>query len=106
MKIDLALRQTRSRRGTILKLIRQGHEEQLSKYYDGALAGVLLDMAIPMGIFQLLTMLQDLCVLGYIAYDRAWDVDLGRYRLENIILTPVGLRFVDRKQSNEDVAFD
>jgi DNA-binding IclR family transcriptional regulator len=106
MKVDLNLMQLRRRRGTVLKLIRLGHENQLSRLHDGAVSDILLEMGQPMSIFQVITMLQDLAVLGYVQFDQAFDQDLGRYRLDNIMLTPVGLRFVDRRLPNEDVLFN
>jgi len=106
MRVDLSLMQTKRRRGTVLKLVRQGHENQLSRLDDGAVADILLEMGQPMSPYQMLTLLQDLATLGYIQYEQSFDNEVGRYRLDNIILTPTGLRFVDRRKSNEDIVFN
>jgi hypothetical protein len=96
----------RRRRGIILKLIRENHEDQAQRYTDGELWAMLLRIGQTVGRTQVVTLLQDLQVLDYIDFKSQTDDEDGRTRLMEIMLTPSGLRFYTRHKSNEDVSFN
>lgn len=98
--------QARRRRGIILKLVREGHEAQLPRLDDMELWTMLLKMGQTVGRDQVLTLLQDLEVLDYIQYKSCMNEYSGRLELSQIMLTPTGLRFYTRRQSNDDVLFN
>lgn len=98
--------QARRRRGIILKLVREGHEHQLSRMDDFEMWTILLKMGQTVGRQQVVTFLQDLEVLDYISFKTVVDEETGRVQLSQISLTANGLRFCTRRQSNEDVLFN
>jgi hypothetical protein len=98
--------QARRRRGIILKLVREGHENQLSRLDDFEIWAILLKMGQTAGRQQVVTLLQDLQVLEYIDFKSSTDQETGRVELSQIVLTATGLRFYTRRQSNDDVLFN
>jgi len=96
----------RRRRGIILKLIREGHENQLPRLDDLELWTMLLKMAQTMGRDQVVTLLQDLRVLDYIDYKPTMNELTGRIELSQIELTAAGLRLMVVGRSNDDVLFN
>ena len=106
MEADRRLIQARRRRGIILKLVREGHENQFSKLDDFELWAILIKMGVTMGREQVVTMLQDLSVLNYIEFIQGSDEFTGRVELSQIKLTAAGLRFVITGRSNEDILFN
>ena len=105
MEADRRVIQTRRRRGIILKLVREGHENQLSRLDDFEVWAVLQRMGQTLGRDQVLTLLQDLEVLDYLDFKRASNEYTGRIELSQIVLTANGLRFVTQGRSNDDVLF-
>jgi hypothetical protein len=95
----------RRRRGIILKLIRENHEDQAQRYTDGELWAMLLKIGQTVGRLQVVTLLQDLQVLDYIDFKGHTDEDDGHTYLTDIMLTAAGLRFYTRHKSNDDVCF-
>jgi len=98
--------QARRRRGIILKLVREGHENQMSRMDDFELWAILLKMGQTVGRQQVVTLLQDLQVLDYLGL----QIDRGR-RIRARPIEPdcahrAGLRFCTRRQSNDDVLFN
>jgi len=106
MEAELREIQARRRRGIILKLVREGHENQLSRMDDFEVWAVLLKMGQTVGRQQVVTLLQDLQVLDYIDFKTRTDEETGRVELSQIVLTAAGLRFYTRRQSNDDVLFN
>jgi hypothetical protein len=106
MEVERREIQARRRRGIILKLVREGHENQLSRMDDFEMWAVLQKMGQTLGRDQVVTLLQDLAVLDYIDFKTAVNEITGRVELSQIALTPLGLRFYTRRQSNEDVLFN
>ena len=100
---ELRLIQTRRRRGIILKLVREGHENQLSRMDDFELWAMLLKMGQTVGRDQVMTLLQDLRVLDYLDFKQSTNEINGRTELSMIMLTAAGLRFVSTGRSNDDV---
>jgi hypothetical protein len=98
--------QARRRRGIILKLVREGHENQLSRMDDFEVWAVFLKMGQAVGRQQVVTLLQDLQVLDYIDFKTSCDEETGRVELSQIVLTAAGLRFYTRRQSNDVVLFN
>jgi hypothetical protein len=96
----------RRRRGIILKLIRENHEDQAQRYTDGELWAMLLKIGQTVGRTQVVTLLQDLQVLDYIDFRSQTDEMDGVTRLSEVMLTAGGLRFYTRHKSNDDVAFN
>ena len=96
---------TKRRRGIILKLVRQGHEAQLSRMDDFEVWTMLLKMGQTLGRDQVLTLLQDLQVLEYIDFKQTTNEVTGRVEISQIMLTAAGLRFMVARRSNEDVLF-
>lgn len=95
----------RRRRGIILKLIRENHEDQGTRYTDGELWAMLLKLRQTVGQEQVVTLLQDLQTLDYVDFKSEPD-SKGNMRLSEIELTANGLRFYTRQKSNEDVSFN
>jgi hypothetical protein len=106
MEADRRLIQARRRRGIILKLVREGHENQLSRMDDFEVWAVLQKMGQTLGRDQVLTLLQDLAVLDYLDFKRATNEFTGRVELSQLALTATGLRFVTAGRSNDDVLFN
>jgi hypothetical protein len=94
------------RRGIILKLVREGHENQLSRMDDFEVWAVLQKMGQTLGRDQVVTLLQDLEVLEYVAFKSKCNEFSGRIELSQIELTAVGLRFMTAGKSNDDVLFN
>lgn len=103
---DRELVQTKRRRGTMLKLIRQGHEEQMSRMDDVEMLAMMQLLGQSMGTDQVVTMLQDLQVLGYIRFLQKVSERSGRIEISEIELTAQGLGVVVRRKSNDDVLVD
>ncbi len=98
--------QAQRRRGIILKLVREGHENQLSRLDDFEVWAVLQKMGQTLGRDQVVTLLQDLEVLDYIDFKSAVNEYSGRVELSQIVLTAAGLRFMIAGRSNDDVLFN
>jgi hypothetical protein len=94
------------RRGIILKLVREGHENQLSRMDDFEVWAVLQKMGQTLGRDQVTTLLQDLRVLEYIDYKSKVNEFSGRNEMSQIELTAAGLRFMTAGKSNDDVLFN
>jgi hypothetical protein len=105
MEAERRLVQARRRRGIILKLVREGHENQLSRMDDFEVWTMLLKMGQTLGRDQALTLLQDLQVLEYIDFKQSMNDITGRIEIAQIALTAAGLRFMVARKSNEDVLF-
>lgn len=106
MGTEQDLVQTRRRRGSMLKLIRQGHEKQLDRMDDSDMGRMMLFLGHHMSPRQVMTMLQDLEMLGYIAFDQRYSETLERFVAERIMLTAVGASLALRRQDNDEVTFD
>jgi hypothetical protein len=94
------------RRGMVLKFVRRGHQEQLSRMDDFEVWALMQDLGINIGRDQVLTMLQDLQVLGYLSFKQDMNERTGATEISEIELTPKGLGVVFRRKSNEDVLID
>jgi hypothetical protein len=105
MSAERELILSKRRRGIILKLVRQGHENQFPRLDDFELFAMLQELGQSVGRDQVLTLLQDLEVLQYVTFSSASNEITGRRELSQIELTAVGLRFVTQGKSNEDVLF-
>jgi len=105
MVTELELRQMKRRRGNMLKLIRQGHENQLDRMNDSALLGLMQDIGSHMSPHQVMTMLQDLQELGYVKFDQHFDAEKERYVAERIMLTSLGTAVAIRRHDNDNVLF-
>lgn len=106
MASELELRQMARRRGNMLKLIRQNHEEQLDRMDDSDLADIMLKIGVHMSTRQVVTMLQDLQTLGYVTFHQAFSDELERVALNEIMLTPIGLALVTRRKNTDQVIFN
>lgn len=106
MGTEQELMQTKRRRGNMLKLIRQGHEAQLERMDDFEMAKMMQDLGSNMSQRQVLTMLQDLQVLGYICFVQRFCEIRERTVAEQIMLTAIGLALVTRRKDNDEVLFD
>jgi hypothetical protein len=102
---DLELNLTMRRRGTMLKLIRQNHEEQSERLDDFALAKVMSTLW-HMSQRQVLTMLQDLQIFGLVSFKQRFCNIRERTVAEEIMLTAVGVGLVNRRQDTDEVLFD
>ncbi len=105
MITEQELRQTKRRRGNMLKFIRQGHEKQLDRMDDSQMQAMMQDIGSNMSQRQVMTMLQDLQVLGLVAFQQSFSDELERYIAEEIMLTPAGLAMVTRRKDNDEVMF-
>ena len=103
---DRELIQTKRRRGMMLKLIRQGHEEQLARMDDVEMLAMMQLLGQSMGSDQVITMLQDLYVLGYVRFSQRANERTGRVEIGEIELTAQGLGAVIRRKSNDDLLLD
>lgn len=106
MGTEQELIQTKRRRGNMLKLIRQGHEAQLERMDDFDMAKMMQQLGANMSQRQVLTMLQDLAVLGYVSFTQRFCEILERTVAEEIVLTANGLGLVSRRKDNDEVLFD
>jgi hypothetical protein len=104
--VERRLIQAQRRRGIILKLVREGHENQLSRMDDFEVWAVLQKMGQTMGREQVVTLLQDLRVLNYLDFRQSVNEYSGRTELTQIELTAAGLRFMTAGRSNDDVLFN
>lgn len=105
MITEQELRQTKRRRGNMLKFIRQGHEKQLDRMDDSLMQAMMQDIGSNMSQRQVMTMLQDLQVLGLVAFQQSFSDELERYIAEEIMLTSAGLAMVTRRKDNDEVMF-
>lgn len=105
MSNEQEVRQIKRQRATVLKMIRQGHEGQLHRMDDFEVWAAMQDLGMQMGRKAVLTMLQDLCVFGYLKYVQSFDEDEERIRLAEIELTAMGTAIAVRRQSNDEVLF-
>jgi hypothetical protein len=105
MNVEQEMKQTKIRRGNILKLIRQGHENQLDRMSDSILQDLLRDLGSNMSFRQVMTMLQDLQELNYVKFDQTFSDEKGRFIAERIMLTSLGSVIALRRKDNEHVAF-
>jgi flagellar motor switch protein FliG len=105
MGTEQELRQCQRRRGNMMKLIREGHEDQLDRMNDSVMQGMMQDLGSNMSQRQVMTMLQDLQELGYIKFDQRFDEDKQRFVAERIMLTSLGTALAIRRRDNEDVLF-
>jgi len=96
----------RRRRGIILKLVRQGHEAQLSRMDDFEVFAMMQELGQSVGRDQVLTLLQDLQILEYLDFHQRTDEMTGRKVITEIALTAKGLGLVGRRKSNDDVLLD
>ena len=106
MSSERELIQTKRRRGIMLKFVRQGHEAQLSRMDDFEMYAMMQELGQSMGRDQVLTMLQDLQLLGYLNFRQAMNGITGRIEISEIELTASGLGIVTRRKSNDDVLVD
>lgn len=106
MSSERELIQTRRRRGIMLKFVRQGHEAQLSRMDDFEMFAMMQMLGQSMGRDQVLTMLQDLQLLGYLNFRQSANEITGRMEISDIELTASGLGIVTRRKSNDDVLVD
>lgn len=90
----------------MLKFIRQGHEQQLDRMDDLMMQAMMQDIGSNMSQRQVMTMLQDLQVLGYITFKQTFSEELGRYAAGEIMLTAVGLALVTRRKDTDEVMFN
>ena len=105
MGTEQELMQMRRRRGNMLKFIRQGHEKQFDRMDDSDMGRMMLDIGSHMSTRQVMTMLQDLQVLGYVTFQQRFSDELERFVAEQIMLTPQGLSLVTRRKDNDEVTF-
>jgi hypothetical protein len=95
--------QTQRRRFTVMTLVREGHENQMSRMDDMEIWTILLRLGITMGRNQVRTLLQDLQVLGYIDFKSARNPESGELEISQVELTGAGLRFMVAGRSNDDI---
>jgi hypothetical protein len=105
MSAERELILAKRRRGIVLKLVRQGHENQFPRMDDFEVFAMMQELGQSTGRDQVLTLLQDLAVLEYIEFRTKVNEFSGRVELSQIMLTAKGLRFVTRAKSDEDVLF-
>ena len=106
MASELELLQIKRRRGNVLKLIRQNHEEQLQRWTDSEVLHMMQSLGAAMSPRQMMTMLQDLQTLGLIAFKQRFCDFRERQVAEEIMLTPVGLALTTRRKDTDEVIFD
>lgn len=95
----------RRRRGNMLKFVRQNHEKQFDRMDDSDVADMMIDIGAHMSTRQVMTMLQDLQVLGYVTFRQEFSDELERFVAKEIMLTPPGLALVTRRRDNDEVTF-
>ncbi len=106
MSAERELILTRRRRGIILKLVRQGHEAQLSRMDDFEVFAMMQELGQSVGRDQVLTLLQDLQTLDYLDFNQKTNEISGRKEISEISLTAKGLGLVVRRKSNDEVLID
>lgn len=87
-------------------MVRQGHEAQLSRMDDLEVFAMMQELGHSMGRDQVLTMLQDLRVLGYLSFVAKMNEISGRIEISQIELTAAGLGLIVRRKSNDEVLID
>jgi hypothetical protein len=105
-KTRMELLQMLRRRGNMLKFIRQGHQAQMHKLDDYMMWEMMCDINNRMSRNSIITMLQDMSVLGWVNFQTGWDDENERAILSDIVLTAAGLTLVIRKQNTAEVLFD
>ena len=105
MSEEQEVRQIKRQRATMLKLVRQGHESQLHRMDDFEMWAAMQDLGMQMGRRQVLTMLQDMAVFGYVRFRQGFDEDQEHICLTEIELTALGTAITVRRQSNDEVLF-
>jgi hypothetical protein len=95
----------RRKRATLLKLIRQNHEQQGERMDDFALAKLMQDIW-RMSQRQVLTMLQDLQTFGLLTFNQRFCDIRERTVAEEIVLTAAGVGLVNRRRDTDEVLFD
>lgn len=98
--------QSKRRRGTMLKFIRQGHEAQMARMDDWEMYVMMQDLGANMSRNQVLTMLQDLRVLGLVTFTDRFDEERERKVAECIELSALGVGLVTRRKNTDEVLFD
>ncbi|HLJ89558.1 MAG TPA: hypothetical protein VKZ53_22300 [Candidatus Angelobacter sp.] len=83
-------------RGVVLSLVRNGHIKQESRLDDLSLWGLMQDLGYPVSKNDVLTLLQDLCELGYLKFAQHKDDVTGEVSISEIQITALGLRIVAR----------
>lgn len=106
MSFDPELIQVRRRRGNMLKFIRQTHERQLGRMDDFEMWCMMQDLGANMSQRQVLTMLQDLQVLGLVTFEQRFSEEKERMVAEKIMLTAQGLGLTMRRHNTDEVLFD
>jgi hypothetical protein len=106
MSTERELIQMKRRRGNMLKFIRQGHEAQLDRMDDFEMHAMMQDIGSNMSLRQVLTMLQDLQVLGLVGFKQSFSEERERMIAEEIMLTRDGLALVVRRRNTDEVLFD
>jgi hypothetical protein len=95
VEIDPAV--TRQMRGDILKLLKGRHDSQMSRMDDIALTHALQSLAYQrIGVFTIVTLLQDMRDRGFVRYEESRDWNTGRVYLVKIELTAAGRDQVER----------
>ena len=89
----------------MLKSIRQGHEKQLHRMDDFEMFCQMQDLGMRMSQNQVVTMLQDLAVFGYVKFVQGFDDVRERVCLTELELTAMGTAITVRRQSNDEVLF-
>lgn len=105
MSEEQEVRQLKRQRAIMLKSVRQGHEKQLHRMDDFEMWCQMQDLGMHMSQNQVVTMLQDLAVFGYIKFDQSFSDQRERVVLTEIELTAMGTAITVRRQSNEEVLF-
>ena len=105
MITEQEFRQIVTRRGSMLKLIRQGHEQQLERMNDSQLQELMRDIRSNMSSRQVMTMLQDLQMLNYLTFELSFSDELERYVAKQIMLTAAGTALVARRVDTDEVRF-
>lgn len=106
MTLDKEILQMQRRRGNMLKFVRQGHEAQLDRMDDSMMERMMRNIGSSMSPRQVMTMLQDLQILGYLTFDMRFDRDKERYIAEHIMLTAPGAALVTRRKDTDEILFD
>jgi hypothetical protein len=106
MATEQELIQTKRRRGNMLKLIRQNHEHQADRMDDFEMAKMMQSLGAHMSQRQVLTMLQDLQIFGYVSFQQRFCEIRERTIAEEIMLTGAGLGVVIRRKDTDEVLFD
>lgn len=106
MASELELLQIKRRRGNMLKLIRQNHEEQLHHWTDSEVLRMMQLLGENMSPRQVVTMLQDLQRLNFLTFEQRFCPLRERTVTEKIELTPTGVAIVLARKDTDEVIFD